>query len=77
MTYRDYAWLLPGAALALAAGILIGRAAAAWVLFIPLVLCAALACWLLKWPQRFAGSLQLNEGQFAAGQENQTVWHPI
>lgn len=57
MTYRDYAWLLPGAALALAAGILIGRAAAAWVLFIPLVLCAALACWLLKWPQRFAGAM--------------------
>lgn len=54
MTYRDYAWLLPGAALALAAGILVGRAATAWVLFIPLLLCALLACWLLKWPQRFA-----------------------
>lgn len=54
MTYRDYAWLLPGAALALAAGILVGRAAAGWVLFIPLLLCAALACWLLRWPKRFA-----------------------
>ncbi len=54
MTHRDYAWLLPGAALSLAAGILIGRAATAWVWFIPLVLCAVLACWLLRWPQRFA-----------------------
>ena len=57
MTYRDYAWLVPGAALALAAGILVGRAATVWVLFLPLLLCAVLACWLLKWPQRFAGAM--------------------
>ncbi|MBE5803871.1 MAG: DUF4131 domain-containing protein [Clostridiales bacterium] len=54
MTHRDYAWLAPVAALALAAGIWIGRSAAGWLVFIPLLLCAAAACWLLRWPQRFA-----------------------
>lgn len=53
MTNRDYAWLLPGAAVALAAGILIGRSAGSWVLFVPMLLCALLACWLIKWPRRF------------------------
>lgn len=53
MTNRDYAWLVPCGALALAAGILIGRAAEGWLLFIPMLLCALGACWLLKWPRRF------------------------
>lgn len=53
MTSRDYAWLVPGAALSLALGILIGRSAGGWVLFVPMLLCALAACWLMKWPRRF------------------------
>lgn len=55
MTNRDYAWLLPAAALSLAAGILIGRAADTWLLLIPVLLAACGACALLKWPRRFFG----------------------
>lgn len=54
MTHRDYAWLLPTAAVALVAGILIGRAAEGWLLFLPMLGCALAACWLLRWPRRFA-----------------------
>lgn len=53
MTSRDYAWLFPGAALALAVGILIGRAAESWMLFAPMLVLALLACGLLRWPRRF------------------------
>lgn len=53
MTSRDYARLLPGASLALAAGILIGRGVEAWLLFAVMLALALLACLLLRWPQRF------------------------
>lgn len=52
MTSRDYARLTPCAAFALAAGILIGRASAGWLVFLPLLLCACAALWLMKWPHR-------------------------
>ncbi len=55
MTSRDYARLTPAAALALAAGILVGRAAGGWVIFLPMLACAAVACRLLKWPRRILG----------------------
>lgn len=54
MTSRDYGRLAPCAALALAAGILIGRVSASWLIFLPMLLCACAALWLLKWPQRLA-----------------------
>lgn len=53
MNSRDYARLLPGASLALAAGILIGCAAETWMLFAIMLALALLACLLLRWPQRF------------------------
>lgn len=53
MTSRDYARLLPGAAIAMAAGILMGRGAEAWTLFAFMLALALLACLLLRWPHRF------------------------
>lgn len=53
MTSRELARLLPGASLALAAGILIGRGAESWLLFAIMLSLALLACLLLHWPQRF------------------------
>jgi len=54
MTSRDYARLTPCVALALAAGILVGRASVGWVIFLPMLLCACAALWLMKWPHRMA-----------------------
>ncbi len=53
MTSRDYAWLLPASAVSLAAGILIGRAAEGWVLFVPMLALALGGCWAMRWPGRF------------------------
>lgn len=53
MNSQDYARLLPGASLALALGIGIGRVAGGWVLFVPMLVLALLACLLLRWPHRF------------------------
>lgn len=53
MTSRDYAWLVPAGAVCLAVGILIGRSAADWLLFVPMLVLASVACWLLRWPRRF------------------------
>lgn len=53
MTSRDYAWLVPASAVSLAVGILLGRAAEGWVLFVPMLALALGACWLFRWPSRF------------------------
>ena len=59
MKNRDYAWLLPVAALALAAGILLGRAAGnVWPLWLMLP-CAAGACALLKGRTRLVAAQAL------------------
>ena len=55
MTWREYGWLLPGASVALAAGILAGRAAGTWYPFALALLCALGVLPLLRGRSRIAG----------------------
>ena len=54
MNNKDYAWLVPAAAVALAAGILLGRTAQAWLPLLIMLPCAAGACLLLRGRGRLA-----------------------
>ena len=59
MTSRQRGWLLPGAAVFLAFGILLGRISATWLSGAAALLCAAAAFCLLRGRGRFCACMLL------------------